>query len=483
MSGFLAELGSLIGSTVDLVAAHEADPLEGFPWLPKQLEFLHLESKRKLFRAGNQTMGKTTAGAAELIWRCRGRHPYHTVRAAPITAYVLNTSKAQSAVIQGKVWALCNHKELVDGSHWHPKNGFDANNPTLIFKNGSVVRFWTNEQGADKVESSTIDFAWIDEPCDEEIFPVLDRRVLMREGDIFATLTPYHRPVGWLKMLVEKGVFTEVHSPLKPEHLIPVGSQRPRRLPSGRPLDAEWILEQRRIVDPVRAPVILDGEWESKVEGAFFKNFAPQKHLARAYLPATARILLGVDYAAADREFGQTAIVVAVHQIKDQRGRNQERIHVLGEVVMSGTATNAEFAARVVALLDELELSWRGLHLVHGDNPVESRWQIKSNTEFMKAIARELGVAYDALRPRVMNAKEGQRSRGSRDEGCRYLYERIGTDAFRVHHRCKHLIEALEKWDYSDSSPWKDIIDALRYALKPYIFPRTQHGAVTVHMG
>ena len=57
--------------------------------------------------------------------------------------------------------------------------------------------------------------------------------------------------------------------------------------------------------------------------------------------------------------------------------------------------------------------------------------------------------------------------------GCRYLHQAMVRGDFFVHPRCARLIEALERWDYTTTSPFKDIVDALRYALKPYIFGRT----------
>jgi hypothetical protein len=40
-----------------------------------------------------------------------------------------------------------------------------------------------------------------------------------------------------------------------------------------------------------------------------------------------------------------------------------------------------------------------------------------------------------------------------------------------VHPRCSGIIDALQTWDFDPKHPAKDRIDAIRYALKPWIFP------------
>jgi hypothetical protein len=77
----------------------------------------------------------------------------------------------------------------------------------------------------------------------------------------------------------------------------------------------------------------------------------------------------------------------------------------------------------------------------------------------------------------IRTVKRGKgRGRGSVNAGCRYLHQAmVRPGHFFVHPRCARLLEALDRWDYSDSD-YKDPIDALRYALQRYVF-RTSRDA------
>jgi hypothetical protein len=300
-------------------------------------------------------------------------------------------------------------------------------------------------------------------------------------GRLAITYTPANRDCSWIRELTEAGTIAEVHARLVPEALIPVGSSEPLRLDDGTPMDAAWIAEERRRTPPSYAAIVLDGEWEGVPEGRFFRCWDPARHLnPTARLdPARGRIwrCLGIDYAAAPREFGQTAVLCEVQQHRDPKGRTREAILVVDEVVMPGVASNPQFAAALVEMLGRAGLRWSDLDLVHGDNPVASRWVEKSNIETARALARELGLRPDALQPRILSAKEGRLSAGARDRGCRYLYEHLADGALLVHPRCRLLADALATWDGTDRHEAKDRVDALRYGLKPWIFPRGAHGA------
>src|SRR5690606_23561453 len=52
------------------------DPLRWIKWLPVQLRYLQERNRFRLFRAGNQSVGKTTAGLADMLMDAMGTHPY-----------------------------------------------------------------------------------------------------------------------------------------------------------------------------------------------------------------------------------------------------------------------------------------------------------------------------------------------------------------------------------------------------------------------
>jgi hypothetical protein len=450
-----------------------ASPLRWVQWTPPQAEWLRSPSPRKLLRAGNQ-QGKSWAAMAEVIWRCLGTHPHYRTRPPPIEAWIVCTSWAQSVAIMGKFWELAPRDQLRPGTSFDPRNGFGKDNPAVVFRNSSIVRFRTTNQGPEALAGATIDYVAIDEPTAPDIYRELDKRVMRRAGTIGITLTPINRPCEWLRALVEAGAVTEVHARLTEANLTPLGARGPLRLLDGTPMDQGWIDEMRARTPPVYAPVVLDGEWETRPEGVFFRCFDRAQHVNGAVRldPArsTVRWVLGIDYAAADRAYGQVAALSQVQQYEDERGRKQELIYLVDLVAMPGIATSEGFAAEVVTMLSKHGVRWRDLSSIYGDNPVQSRWVEKSNLLTSRAIARELGVPINALSPRILNAKDGMASSGTMDAGCRYLYEGLAAGRIVIHPRCELMAKALETWDYTRDHPLKDSIDAWRYSVKDFIF-------------
>jgi phage terminase large subunit-like protein len=469
----------------DLVALRqraEAEPLSWVRWTPPQADWLRLSAPRKLLRAGNQ-LGKTWAAMAEVTWRALGCHPHYPTRSPPVEIWVVCTSWAQSVAIMGKFWMLVPRARLRQ-ARFDPRSGFGKDNPAVVFDNGSVVRFRTTNQGPEALAGATIDYVAIDEPCGEDVYREIDRRVLRRGGQVGITLTPINRPCDWLRAMVDQGSVAEVHARLTEANLTPAGSGSPLRLLDGTPMDARWVAEQWRHTPATYAPVVLDGEWETRPEGVFFRCFDRKKHLAAAASldPARGAIrwCVGIDYAAADREYGQVAVLAQVQPYLDERQRAQELVIVADLVALPGIASAEQFAVEVVRMLDRNGLRWRGLQSVYGDNPVASRFIEKSNIQTARAIAREIGVPAASLSPRLLNAKEGPPSAGAMDAGCRYVYEAIAAGRMLVHPRCEVLARALETWDYTRMHPGKDVIDALRYALKDYVFRLADRPRTTV---
>jgi phage terminase large subunit-like protein len=452
-------------------------------WTPPQAAIHRLPARRKLLRAGNQ-IGKTTASLAEVIWRCIGAHPHYPTHPPPIEAWVVCTSWSQSVAIMRKFAELC-PAELLDpkaSSNFSIRNGYGKDNPAVIFRCGSIVRFRTTNQGPEALQGATIDYVLVDEPTDIDIYRELDRRLTRSGGTMCLSLTPANRDCAWLRDLVAAGAVQEVHATLTVANLTPEGETTPLRLLDGTPMDEAWIASQWRTTPAAYAGVVLDGEWETRPDGVFFRCFDPKRTIAAARLDpnrprdadkpqgsrAPIRWVLGIDYAAADREYGQTAMLCQVQETT-AKGRERQAVLVVDEVVQPGASSNAQFAAALVTMLQRHGLRWTDLHAVHGDNPVASRWVERSNLETMRYVARELGVSFNALSPRIQNAKEGGASAAVMDAGCRYLYEQIAEGALLVHPRCVLLADALATWDYGRMHPAKDRIDALRYGLRPWI--------------
>lgn len=447
-------------------------PVDAIPWLPMQLAFLRhgsLEADRKrpaLFRAGNR-QGKTTVGAAELIFRARGKHPYKTVKQAPVRLACVTMSKSQGVAIQQVFWDLLDKREIEDTVVFSVQNGFRGHNPTIRFRNGSTIKFVTNQQGASVLAGSEYDYILLDEPPHREVFDEAHKRVLNTGGNIGLTLTPINGPpLPWLRELCEGEAVADYHVRLTPESQISPLTKKMRLTKDGVPWDAEFISSLWATTNAVDGPIRIDGDWESRVDGQFFNTFDQDTHVNPHLPDEDLHIVLGLDWASADREAGLCAVLSGWRQDRHL----DQTVYVLGEVVRPGRDSMEEFARDVLRMLTDLGLKWSDINKVYGDNPVRGAQKISSNTEFMRCIARELTLSTHALMPKVLNVKEGAgastRRRRTKDIRCRWAYGEIGSGRVRVSPRCPNLISALLTWDYSDSSAVKDVLDAWLYGVR-----------------
>lgn len=438
-----------------------------------QLALLRHEGRRVLLRTGNQVYGKTTAGLAEVLYRCLGRHPYKAVPPVPIEAWVLCASWSQSLAIQGKLWDLC-PRELVDPRcQYDPITGFGSHNPTLILRNGSIVRIKTTQQGALNLAGATIDVALFDEPpWSVRVYTEVMKRVQARRGVLILTLTPVNRPVGWLRDLVHERQIEDLHFPLRPEYLVVEGTDQPVRLGDGTLCDEAWIAEVRAETPTHEEPVVVDGEWETRVVGRVFDCFVETDHVrAKAPGPADATLKTSAGLDHGSRPGRQAGVLVAVHEVPG----DHPTVVVWDETPEAAGPTTPEMdAADLIAMLERSDMVWSELDHVFGDRPagVKGEASRKGNLDIEDALVRRLGLGRrERLRPRIAGAKRGRGANAwSVDPGIRWLYHQIVRGRLWVHPRCVRTIKALLEWDGTADSPHKDVLDALRYALRPWIF-------------
>lgn len=466
-------------------------PVDHIAWLPYQLAFLgyHSDSVPVLLRLGNR-MGKSLVGASELIFRARGIHPYKDVKPGPVRLALVCFSMVQSVEIQRVLWELlgaANNVDLVEGTEFSSRTGFRGHRPVLMFRNGSEIHVYSNAQGAGALAGSEYDWILMDEPPAQEVYDECRARVRNTGGNVGITLTPINGPpLPWLRDLCETDRVHDIHQPLTAESQVSPVTGLVRRTKSGRPWDDDFIAELRRSENPIDAPIRLDGEWESRAEGQFFRCFDAEKHVTE-HLPVTAMpLFLGLDYAAADRELGMCAVLSGVETYFETEGddpsRKRYRTYAVAEVVVPGTTTMEMFARQIVQQLQDLNIRWGELDGVFGDNPVKSRFTRASNRELARWISRHIRVSQNALRPRILSAKEGGGRSGlqrrSKDIRCAWTYGEIAGDRVRVHPRCVTLTKALQEWDYGDRHPMKDVLDAWMYGLRDHWSEARRWGSI-----
>lgn len=459
-----------------------AHPLQYIHWTPPQFRHLNRRARRKLLRAGNQ-IGKTTVGLAEVVWWATGEHPYQPVREPPVEIWIVCTTWPQSVGIMKKFWALCPKNLLMPGQTCGARYGFGKDNPAVVFRNGSVVRFKTTNQGADALAGWTIHYVLIDEPTDEDIYRELDRRLTRTGGVLSMTLTPINRPVDYLRQLVRDGVVVEEHARLTVQNLTPIGAELPLRDLEGTLMDEAWIGEQRRLVLPRFAPVVLDGEWEQRIEGSVFAAFDQNVHVVSKVPDLPYRIGAGFDYGEGDLRTGGGIVGT-------DRSLEHPRVAVLSSWLSDGMTTPEDDALATLEAIEDAGAlfgeawSWRQVDHATGDKPTTGRFGRKSNTDLTAALERELRKRGELARrqqldPAIRQAKTGRGGgAGSVWRGVEWLHRAmLRPGHFFVHEANVEIIDALLRWDGSEEH--KDSIDLLRYATWPYAI-RGLRGSGTV---
>jgi len=451
------------------VLQHRADldPIAWVQWLPNQDRFLRSPSRRKLIRQGQQWGGKSWAALAEIDWRCRGVHPHFDTARPPIEAWVVCASWQQSVAVQSKYWEI-SQEHLDPACKFDAVNGFHANRPTARYPNGSIVRFKTTGQRGLDLASATIHVALFDEPPKSaRTYGEVQARVRKTNGAVLLSLTPINAPTDWLREMVEKGVIDDFHARMEPENMIPLGSDLPLTLTDGTVMDQDWIDRILLETLPHEVPVVCHGEWECRVEGRVFRAFSDVDHVSDIVPRGQVELCLGIDYG---QQVGkQVAVLIAVDQSGDY-----DRIWILDEAIAEGNTSSDQDARAILQMLKSNGVRWKQLDHVWGDRVyIRGPADRKSNSDTMKAVAKELGVSPNRLNPKIRTVKQGRgRAAGSVDAGCRYLHQAmVRPGHFSVHPQCENVLEAFNRWDYRDDI-FKDKIDAIRYAIQWFIFSK-----------
>jgi hypothetical protein len=448
-----------------LIEAKRKSPVDHIPWLPCQLAFLkHTDNKMPyLFRAGNR-QGKSTVGAAEVIFRARGHHPFKEVPNRSVKIAVVCMSLQQSLPIQEMIWDLLDKSLLKPGVTFNKKTGFGAHSPIIQFLNGSSIKFHGCAQGAEALAGSEYDFILLDEPPDQTIYDECIKRVANTGGNIALTLTPINGPpLPWLRAFCEEGIVKDYHMILTPESQISPITGKVRLTKAGEPWDAKFIEHLVKLTSPIDAPVRIHGEWNSVLEGQFFKTFNKNKHIVDHIPEGDYTIGLGIDYASADRDNGLCCVLSFW-----QKADKNISIYIVDEVAIHGSSSMKDFAQEILKMLSRHNLKWSEIDYAWGDNPVQAGGSYSSNMELAKALKKALSTK--SLKPELRSVKTGSgasnKNKRSKDIRCRWMYTEISNENVYILSRCKWLAEAFQLWDYSDTSEYKDILDACMYGMK-----------------
>jgi hypothetical protein len=462
----LAALRRATALAAELAARDTAWDVDHVRWTPPQGVFLRSTEPIVLLRTGNQWLGKSTVGIADVILRCLGRHPADPRgQRPPIIAWVISPTNTHSVGIQGKAWQLAPKHELAPGQAYDDVKGFRGRYAALRFANGSIIHFRTDRQGALTLSGATIDHVLIDELCSPRVYQELKKRVARRNGSIRLTLTPINAPADWLRDIAAQGEVIDLHFKCRPEYAIPEGEVEPLRDPkSGRPMDADWFAEFRASSPEDERPVVIDGEWQIEHKDRELAGWSDRYiYTSHDSLPRFAEYGLGIDYGqASDR----TVAILAAYS--PERG-----VYVLEEWVGDGKVPILEQAQAIRRMIRR-----RGLHIKdigHRIGDINSAGLLgyigsmnEALTEAMRTVAKS---ERDPALPPDWAFTSANKRRGSVGYRLRLLNGSLAAQRLWVHESCNRLITSMRTYKpgLKSSLVLKDPLDALGYVAETWM--------------
>lgn len=431
-----------------------------------QEAFLADDRQFVLCRGGNQ-IGKTTALLLDLIARCRGVHPWQSLRhKPPINVVVISESWDQMGQVGGfmqKLWELLPKDEIDPKNDYEPGRGITGKPPRIRFVSGpgkgSAITFATYRQGAKRVAGSTVHHVLMDEPGPESLFVEMLPRLFRYGGTMRLNFTPVLDMPDQteLRKRVASGRIHEHNPRLLEANCWPQGAPRPWK--TQRELD-QLIAVWPQAVLPMR----VLGAWDPVYTGNALSAFDATLHV-REDAPATGALLgVGVDHGA---QAGKQAAVLGALSSGDEP---DPYAWLMDEEIGDGRTSTREDARSILAMLRRNGQSWRDVDVWVGDRPTtaDRRLIVKDNRKLRAALADEVGVPLEQF-PEIQTARKGP---GSLDDGLtrwnKLLALRDGDGAphFLFHPRCAQTIKFASQWDGRDiKSPLKNPGDATRYWL------------------
>ena len=473
------------GGLSALGAAVRERPGQLFDWLPLQDEYLRSTARYRLLRCGNQTIGKTTVALYDLMLHATGEHPHRADgRAGPDEYWLLCVSWNASISVQNKLWSILDKSRVHPDTEFDQRKGFVGQHPAVRVRHArggySIIRIKTANQGGLTLASATIGGVVVDEPPkSSRIFTELMSRV-ERRGWLAICMTPVNADVGFLREIceAEASTWVDIHRPLTPAELIPVGRTTPLRDGLGRPMGADWIRERESKVPAHEVGIVVHGEWDVRSVDRFFSHWTQDVGEPPPGVDLWAAV--GVDHGS--RPGGQTAVLIGC---QDRGLAELPHVYALDEYTdPDGSALPTHDAAAILAMLERQGWSWSDLSDACGDIAQQAGHAGgKSNAQLSACIRRQLGQRA-RLRPVLRTAKRGtNRGAGSALRRARYVHWLTVSGRLTISDRCPRLLEAMDCWDGSPRHDSKDILDGLYYALDRWCFERRVPSAVRLAVG
>ena len=446
--------------------ALDGGDLSSFRPTGPQRWWLECSAATSLWRDGNQ-VGKTTGSLVDLIHRCRGTHPWQSVRKPPIYAAIVGVSieqMGQPGSIMEKLWRLLPRHELSKETTYQAGRGITGKPPRIVFTSGpgkgSVIYFGTFKQDPSRYAGSTIHHVLSDEPMPSATYEELRPRLLRHSGTMRINFTPVPNmpDMGWLRKLIEAGTIVEHCVGLRPEHCHPEGAPFPY-------YSAAMLAAFRESLPLPVQRMRIEGAWDPLVDERWISAFTEENHVRTSEPPAGSTVFVGIDHGIVG---GKQAFVVGATSGETTL---RPRIWYLGELVQHGATSSEEDARGLISLLARVGLEVEDVDLWIGDRPADARGLVrKSNTILRRHLAALTGRPLHTF-PRIVTPRKFD---GSVIAGLTLLNSLCATETSGVPHlivspRCPELVRAFLRFQGHRADPNKDVIDAARYSAERLI--------------
>lgn len=275
----------------DLLAQSRQPNIYGYVPHEKQLEFHKAQELERLFIGGNRS-GKTTAGAAEMIYWLRGQHPH---RKLPDDGYQMRCRSVSvdftsgvNMIVKPAIQRWIPPSLLINGS-W--EDSYNSNDRLLTCANGAFLEFKSYDQDVIKMAGTSRHATWFDEEPPEEIFNECNLRRLDVKGSWWATLTPLPDYGGGISWLYDT-IYVPGKQGYRPVKIIEVLTEE------NPTLDKALIDQMFENMSSEERAARQRGEF-IQVGGLVFPMFSPEKHVANKMIwpvghPKT-RLFMSID--------------------------------------------------------------------------------------------------------------------------------------------------------------------------------------------
>lgn len=438
------------------------DPIRYFVPTRPQRDFINDPSKIKMLLGGNQ-IGKSIATCYLLVAHCLGRHPVLKTDPVPIEAWLITHSHEQSRTLQGKLYDMIPKFELHEECEYVRGKGFRGMSPVVRFKNGSIIRIKTANQGLG-LASATANLICIDEPVSMDVFnECLARTIRSGANQSRGVLTVSMTPVG--------GVDVDYLEEMMNENKISVTVGK-LCVEDTTPINLEPLLSEAQIKSVVDSFLPIDRE--ARVNGSFhvapigivFTHFNDSM-ISMQPAPAGGeyKFAIGIDHGSTPNS--QCAVLCAI----DVKDIHKPKVYVLDEY-SAGEATPELHVRGILKMLERHQIPYNKVNWT-GDGEHRGANGFKmSNLVLMRAFESVLQLPHKTL---PFYIREIKKRKHSVYFSASMLHSIMARGDFYIQPRCKQLISSIKNWtmkrtqDQRSRDKHGHMVDALRYAVMPCI--------------